>query len=669
MVSTPLWAIPEVAAAQTQKEVTINNALVWLEGALADDYAITWTSNAATVGNNAFTQHMALTCPDNAASAVLTVPLLKKFFIVNNALGTHQVTVGGTTGSTVVVPSGAVAICLCDGTNVLTTTALAATAGVTSIDGQTGALHVAGNIALTSGTFTLSGMAAQAVPSSGIVVSDGTHVAAGTLGTNLAFSAGTLSLTGVAAESIPSAGLVYSTGTHFAAATLAGTFAFTGGTLSLTGVELTANKGAASGYAGLDSGGRVPLAQLPAALSEAIFFAGGWNANTGTTSLATVLNSGTGTAGQMFKVTTAGTTTLDGISQWNVGDQAVFSGVSNTWLKLDGVAAEVLSVGGATGAIGVAGNLSMASGTLTLSGMAAETVPAAGIVYSTGTHTASQPAPASGSLVYSNGTTLVAAAIGSGITFSGGTLTAAGLGGTMTTIVTAGLLGSATITTSGTINLPAPAAGIVVSDGTTISAGVLGSNLVFAAGTLSLTGFNAIATQTAPSSGVVISNGTTLATATIGAGLAFSGGTLGASVTLDGAGHVPFAQMQPELQNVPLAISHPGTMANSEVLMIVPVNQTLTLPSGLSGAYVITNSTSDLPAATTTLVLSTQHAGGWTAQGTLSVDTGGTLSVANGLTADATLVPGDGVRVIGQATADAQFGNFGLVVMLKKVAG
>jgi len=70
---------------------------------------------------------------------------------------------------------------------------------------------------------------------------------------------------------------------------------------------------------------------------------------------------------------------------------------------------------------------------------------------------------------------------------------------------------------------------------------------------------------------VVISNGTHVGDATIGTGLAFSGGTLSAGVTLDGGGHVPFALMQPELQNVPLAISHPGTMANSEVLMIVPL--------------------------------------------------------------------------------------------------
>jgi len=62
--------------------------------------------------------------------------------------------VGGATGSTSGwLPSGAVAICLCDAPTSSPTTALAATAGVTSIDGQSGALHVTGNIALASGTF------------------------------------------------------------------------------------------------------------------------------------------------------------------------------------------------------------------------------------------------------------------------------------------------------------------------------------------------------------------------------------------------------------------------------------------------------------------------------------------------------------------------------------
>jgi hypothetical protein len=335
MSSTPILGILEIAPGQDQKEDTANAAIEALEAATQDELAISYTADARVLTTSEFSRHLCFVCPSNGAAATLTVPLGKRLFMVDNRASTLQVSVGGPTGASVVVPGGAAAVVRCNGTDCFTPSALATTAGV-------------------------------------------------------------------------------------------------------------------------------------------------------------------------------------------------------------------LSLGGVDGAIGIAGNLVLAGGTLTLSGMAAEAVPSAGIVGSTGTH---------------------------------------------------------------------------------------------------------------------------VATATIGAGLAFSDGTLSAGVTLDGDGLVPFALMQPELQNVPLAISHPGTMANGEVLMIVPVNQTLTLPSGLSGAYVITNGSGDLPAATTTLVVSTLHAGSWTAQGTLSVDTGGTLSVANGLTADATLVPGDGLRVIGQATADAQFGNFGLVVMLKKVAG
>jgi len=106
--------------------------------------------------------------------------------------------------------------------------------------------------------------------------------------------------------------------------------------------------GAASGVASLDSGGKVPVAQLPAAVQGALNYQGSWNA----TSNSPTLVSSTGTKGTFYTVGTAGTTALDGISQWNVGDHAAYNGT--VWEKFDGVASEVISVAGRTGVVTIA---------------------------------------------------------------------------------------------------------------------------------------------------------------------------------------------------------------------------------------------------------------------------------------------------------------------------
>jgi hypothetical protein len=113
------------------------------------------------------------------------------------------------------------------------------------------------------------------------------------------------------------------------------------------GVELTANKGVNSGYASLDSSGKVPTAQLPSSLVGGVEYVSGWNASTNSPTLA----SGTGTKGNYYVVTTAGTTNLDGISAWGVGDWAVYSGTA--WEKIDNNNA-VTSVAGKVGAVTLA---------------------------------------------------------------------------------------------------------------------------------------------------------------------------------------------------------------------------------------------------------------------------------------------------------------------------
>jgi hypothetical protein len=47
------------------------------------------------------------------------------------------------------------------------------------------------------------------------------------------------------------------------------------------------------------------------------------------------LASGVGTAGDYYIVSVAGTTNLDGVNDWQVGDWAIFEGATNMWQKVD----------------------------------------------------------------------------------------------------------------------------------------------------------------------------------------------------------------------------------------------------------------------------------------------------------------------------------------------
>jgi hypothetical protein len=77
--------------------------------------------------------------------------------------------------------------------------------------------------------------------------------------------------------------------------------------------------GQQNGIATLDPGGLIPINQLPFA---SLTFDGVWDANTNTPHL----TSSSGTAGHFFVVQVSGSTSLNGVSTWNVGDQALFNG-------------------------------------------------------------------------------------------------------------------------------------------------------------------------------------------------------------------------------------------------------------------------------------------------------------------------------------------------------
>ena len=73
-------------------------------------------------------------------------------------------------------------------------------------------------------------------------------------------------------------------------------------------------------------------------------YAGTWNASTNTPTLA----SGVGTKNTYYVVSFAGSTNLDGITDWQVGDWAIFNGTA--WQKIDQTNT-VSSVNGQVGAV------------------------------------------------------------------------------------------------------------------------------------------------------------------------------------------------------------------------------------------------------------------------------------------------------------------------------
>jgi hypothetical protein len=110
------------------------------------------------------------------------------------------------------------------------------------------------------------------------------------------------------------------------------------------GTASTKDAGAANGVASLDAGGKVPVSELPAAVLGALSYQGTWNASTNTPTL----TSSVGTKGYYYVVDVSGNTNLNGITDWVIGDWAIFNG--SVWQKVDNTDA-VTSVNGQTGAV------------------------------------------------------------------------------------------------------------------------------------------------------------------------------------------------------------------------------------------------------------------------------------------------------------------------------
>lgn len=178
-----------------------------------------------------------------------------------------------------------------------------------------------------------------------------------TLGVSYGTSAGTVAQgndsrfspasTAISDSTATGRALLTTTDASTARTTLGVAYGATGGTVAqgndsrITGAQQTSEKGNANGYASLDSGGKVPIGQLPSSIME---YQGVWNASTNTPTLA----DGTGSPGDVYRVSVAGSRNLgSGSITFAVGDYCVMNS-SNVWEKSDTTDA-VSTVAGRTG--------------------------------------------------------------------------------------------------------------------------------------------------------------------------------------------------------------------------------------------------------------------------------------------------------------------------------
>ena len=222
-----------------------------------------------------------------------------------------------------------------------------------------------------------------------------------------------------------------------------------------TTVTLTPNTGAvSSSSSNLATGAQIQTA-INSAVTGVLKYQGTWNASTNSPSL----SSGSGTPGYYYIVSVAGSTNLDGITDWAVGDWAVFSDqATDAWQKIDNTQVGNVTGSGSNTRIPIwnsSSNLTSDSGLTFNTSSNALTVGGA-VTWSGGGSAESNSA-------YDNMITAFSDSGSSTITLTltqqdGGTLSTSFSNpqGTMSSFVintATGLDGGATVTDGGTVNL------------------------------------------------------------------------------------------------------------------------------------------------------------------------------------------------------------------------
>jgi hypothetical protein len=142
-LSTPNLAITHVAAAQNQKEVTINDALDALDNAANAVLSVDFAAGNVTLTDAQFRGAVAFAAADLSAARDLTVPAIKRLFAVSNAAGSETLTIKRGSAA-IAVPAGAAVLAYADG----------AANGLIALTGTTAAA--------AAKTYLLSGAAAGA---------------------------------------------------------------------------------------------------------------------------------------------------------------------------------------------------------------------------------------------------------------------------------------------------------------------------------------------------------------------------------------------------------------------------------------------------------------------------------------------------------------------------
>jgi hypothetical protein len=164
--------------------------------------------------------------------------------------------------------------------------------------------------------------------------------------------------------------------------------------------------GVANGIAGLDSGGKVPYSQLPSTLMT---YLGAWDASANSPSLA----DGTGSNGDVYRVSVAGTQNLGSGSQtFYVGDFVIYNGT--IWQRSP-AADGVISVNGNTGAVTV-NAINQLTGDVTAGPASGSTSASSSIASIKGTSVSGTTG--SGNVVFSAAPTLTGLLSGGSASFS-----------------------------------------------------------------------------------------------------------------------------------------------------------------------------------------------------------------------------------------------------------
>ena len=160
----------------------------------------------------------------------------------------------------------------------------------------------------------------------------------------------------------------------------------------------------------------------------------------------------------------------------------------------------------------------------------------------------------------------------------------------------------------------------------------------------------------------VTNNQLTAAFASIAAQVQEGGNGVG-SATLGSDGYVPWGQMKPEVQELPLAFVLPGKPAADAAFYLV-MAMAVTLPVNLAGSVSYANVA---PTSAATFTLSKISQGVTTVIGTLTLVAGSSTASTLSSQGAVSLAAGDVLKLQTPATTDATLSDVGITILAAKV--